>query len=386
MKFKIFILLIVATLLLFLFFRLLPILFDRGLNRVRLTPPYNIPAEVLELHNRLFVVDLHCDFLLWDRDLLKKGVYGQTDLPRMLMGNLAFQVFGVVTQFPGFQNRSRTKKGWDSITPLVICQGWPPKTWSGFLQRALYQAKRLQDFARDSAGKLRLVGSAAELKELITKRNAGKKVIGAFLSLEGVQALEGKIENLDLLYKAGYRMLGLSHFFDTDAGGSAHSEEKGGLSPYGKTLVQRIQSGKMIIDLAHSSPAVFEDVFKLSIAPLVVSHTGVRGTCDNERNISDKQIHGIAATGGIIGIGFFKKAVGDIKIEDTARAIRYVANLAGVAHVAIGSDFDGAVITPMDISGLALLTQALIKEKFSEEEIEMIMGGNFIRVVEQCLE
>jgi len=97
---------------------------------------------------------------------------------------------------------------------------------------------------------------------------------------------------------------------------------------------------------------VISDVLEISTRPVVVSHTGVKGTCNNARNLSDEQLKGIAKTGGIIGIGYWETAVCGRDAKAIARAIRYTANVAGVDHVALGSDFDGAVTEPFDTTGL----------------------------------
>ena len=141
----------------------------------------------------------------------------------------------------------------------------------------------------------------------------------------------------------------------------------------------------MIVDVAHSSPAVVTDVLALSTAPVVASHTGVQGTCDNRRNLSDDHVRGIAATGGLVGVALFAHAVGGDTVDDTARAMRYVADLVGVRHVALGSDFDGAVTTPTDVTGLPLLTAALRRHGFTDEEIEAVMGGNVLRLLGEVL-
>jgi microsomal dipeptidase-like Zn-dependent dipeptidase len=141
----------------------------------------------------------------------------------------------------------------------------------------------------------------------------------------------------------------------------------------------------MLLDLAHASPAVIQDTLAISAAPLVVSHTGVKGTCDNTRNLTDEQLRGIAGTGGVIGIGYWETAVCGRDARSIARAVRYTADLVGVEHVALGSDFDGAVTTPFDASGLAQITDALIEQGFGEEEIRMIMGGNVVRLLTQTL-
>ena len=118
---------------------------------------------------------------------------------------------------------------------------------------------------------------------------------------------------------------------------------------------------------------------------VVVSHTGVKGTCDNQRNLSDEQLKAIAKTGGIIGIGFWETAVCGEDANSIAKAIRYAANVVSVEHIALGSDFDGSVKVPFDTSGEALITEALLGENFSEEEIAKIMGGNVLRLLSENL-
>lgn len=141
----------------------------------------------------------------------------------------------------------------------------------------------------------------------------------------------------------------------------------------------------MVLDLAHASPRVIDDVWEMTTAPVVASHTGVRGTCDNQRNLSDDHVRRIAATGGLIGIAMFETAVCGNTLDDTACAMRYSADLVGVDHVAVGSDFDGAITAPIDASGMALLTEALVGQGFTEEEIAKIMGGNVLRVLREVL-
>ena len=92
-------------------------------------------------------------------------------------------------------------------------------------------------------------------------------------------------------------MMAPTHFFDTEIGGSAHGVSRSGLTPLGREWVARMEAKKMVIDLAHASPATLDDVLKIATRPVVVSHTGVRGTCDNERNLSDAQLRGIYASG-----------------------------------------------------------------------------------------
>ena len=180
-------------------------------------------------------------------------------------------------------------------------------------------------------------------------------------------------------------MMSPSHFFDTDIGGSAHGIEKGGLTDKGKEMVRRMEAKRMIVDIAHASAKMIDDVLGYATRPVLVSHSGVKGTCDNQRNLSDEQLKGIARTGGVIGIGFWDTAVCGTDAKAIARAIRYTANLVGVDHVGLGSDFDGAVVTPFDTTGLVQITDALLAEGFNDEEIGRIMGRNVLRLLIQNL-
>ena len=111
----------------------------------------------------------------------------------------------------------------------------------------------------------------------------------------------------------------------------------------------------------------------------------MRGTCNNRRNLADRHIRAIATTRGVIGIALFKGAVCGHRIEDTVKAMRYVAELVGVDYVALGSDFDGAVTTPIDASGLPLHTQAMMAAGFTQEGIEKILYKNVLRVLRESL-
>jgi microsomal dipeptidase-like Zn-dependent dipeptidase len=198
------------------------------------------------------------------------------------------------------------------------------------------------------------------------------------LAIEGAHALDGNLENLDILYRAGYRMMSPSHFFDNDIGGSAAGVQKIGLTDKGREWVREMEARHMIIDLAHASAKTSEDVLAIATRPLVVSHTGVKGTCDNNRNLTDGQIRAVAAKGGLIGIGYWDTATCGTDAAAIVRAMRYVSDRVGVEHVALGSDFDGAVTEPFDTTGLVEITDAMLQAGYSEREIRLIMGDNVL--------
>ncbi len=358
---------------------------ERAVNKVVVKPPYAVSLEAYTLHQGLFVVDLHADSLLWHRSLLVRSRSGHADLPRLLSGNVGLQVFGVVTRAPFGQSFTRPAGRGDRVTALAVTGGWPLRAWGSLFYRALYQANKLQRLAVQSGGRLLLVRTSADLDDLLARRARGETVLGAFLGLEGVHALRGRLKNLDRLYQAGFRMIGLAHFFDNRAAGSAHGRKKGGLTPFGRDLVQQVQANHMLLDLAHASPRAIDETLDLANGPLLVSHTGVCGVHDCPRNLSDEHVRRIAATGGVIGIGLFEGALPAARLALAARSMRYVAELAGVDAVALGSDFDGGVTVPVDASGLALLTEALLDEGFGHDDIVKIMGGNALRVIRAAL-
>ena len=180
-------------------------------------------------------------------------------------------------------------------------------------------------------------------------------------------------------------MMSPAHFTDTAVGGSAAGVGKGGLTPLGREWVKQMEAHGMLIDVSHASAATLHDVTSLATKPVVVSHTGVKGVCNNNRNLDDDQLRAVAATGGVIGVGFWDVATCGTDAKAIATAIRCTVGVVGAEHVALGSDFDGAVTEPFDSSGLALITEALMQQGVSEHDIRLIMGENVARVLSQVL-
>lgn len=355
------------------------------MNRVVKKSPYVASERARILHRQLIIADLHADSLLWGRDLLERRSYGHVDIPRLVEGNVALQVFALPTKTPRGLNIDRNDDKTDDITLLAVIQGWPLATWNSLTQRALYQSRRLHRMAASSVGQFIVIESAADLKRYLELRDQHRNMTAGLLALEGAHALDGKLENLDVLYGAGYRMMAPSHFFDNDIGGSAAGVHKTGLTEKGREWVRRMEARHMIVDLAHASPKTIDEVLAVATRPVVVSHTGVKGTCNNNRNLSDQQIRAIAKNGGLIGIGFWDTATCGRDAHAIVDAMRYVSERVGVEHVALGSDFDGAVKEPFDTTGLVEITEAMLASGYSEEEIRMIMGGNAVRFLEANL-
>lgn len=351
-----------------------PQIIDALANRSRRHAPRSLSEKAAELHRRLWIADLHADALLWNRDLNRRHRRGHVDVPRLASGNVSFQVFTVVSQVPFGVNFEKNADKSDMVTALAILQRWPVRTWFNLKQRALYQAKKLHRFADASGGSLTIIKSVADLDRSTTQE--GKHRVAGLLGIEGTQVLQGELANVDVMFHAGFRLIGLTHFFDTDVAGSAHGVRQGGLTPFGLEVLQRMEELGMIVDLAHASPATIDDVLAAATKPVMVSHTGVKGTHKSTRNLSDQHLRAVSSSGGLIGIAFFKHAVGGTDTPAIIDAIKYTADKVGVAHVALGSDFDGAVATPFDAAGMAEITDGLLKANFSEDDVAAIMGEN----------
>ena len=349
---------------------------EKSRNQVELKQTITLSEQSKLLHQSLFIADLHTDSLLWNRNLAKKSDYGHVDIPRLIEGNVGLQVFSVVTKTPKNLNLIKNSDDTDNITLLAIAQLWPPNTWYSLLERANYQAQKLQTVAHKLPNSFFLIKTKQDFKNYIQKREENSNITAGLLSLEGGHALEKKIVNLDRLYVSGFRIIGFAHFFDNALGGSAHGIHKGGITKFGKQVLHRMNELNMFVDISHASPKLMEDIFALSKRPILVSHTGVRGVCKSQRNLNDYQIKKVAQSGGVIGIGYWSTATCGKSIAGIVSSIRYVVNLVGINHVALGSDFDGNVTVPFTTSNISQITHALIQAGFNHNQIEKIMGGN----------
>jgi membrane dipeptidase len=348
-------------------------------------PPRPVSDRARDLHRRLWIADLHADSLLWGRDLLDRSGRGQVDVPRLIDGNVALQVLAVTTQSPRHINLERNDDRSDDVILLALALGWPPATWRCLLPRALHLAHRADDMAARADGRFRIIRSRADLADYEAARRERPAITAALLSIEGAHALDGDPANVEVVADAGFRMMSPSHFFDNAFGGSAHGIEKGGLTERGREMVERMEARRMLVDVAHASVATVDDVLALATRPVVASHTGLRGCCDNVRNLSDEHARGIAATGGVLGIGFWPTACGGEDVDAIARSVAYAVDVAGAEHVALGSDFDGAVPVPFDATGMIQLTEALLGAGLDEPTIAGVMGGNVRRLLAEAL-
>jgi membrane dipeptidase len=363
------------------FFGFAPGYVEGSMNVIDGEPLIKVSAEAKALHKTLTIVDLHSDSLMWDRDITERASRGHMDVPRLQDGNVALQLFSSVSKTPKGQNYDGNSDKTDNITLLTIAQLQPVKTWSSLAERSLYHATKRDAAVSASGGLLKSVNSSGQLDALLQARQTSLRPVGAMLTIEGLHNLEGKAANLYRFYDAGFRMAGLTHFFDNELGGSMHGLKKGGLTPFGRDIIRRMEDKGMIVDIAHLSHTGVAEVLAMARRPVVSSHGGVQATCKVNRNLTDDEIKGVAKTGGVIGIGYWEGAVCSTDPRAAAKAMKHVRDLVGIQHVALGSDYDGATTVRFDTSQLAQVTQALMDEGFTEPEIRAVMGENALRVI-----
>jgi len=345
---------------------------DNKLNPVLSHTPYPVSKQAQALHDKLYVADLHSDSLLWRRNPVQKHKRGHVDLPRLREGSVDFQVFSAVTKSPrGLNFDENDASAPDDITALAIAQLWPIKTWSSIFARAEYQARRLRNIEADPQNRLVIARKSTDMAQT-------NGTLVTVLLTEGSHPLEGKIKNIDKLFDAGYRAMGLQHFFDNELGGSMHGRSQTGLSEFGRKAVSYMEQRGIIIDVAHSSEASVRDVLDITQAPLLLSHGGVRSHCPKtkNRNLPDEILIEMAKRKSLIGIGYFDGVVCDISPKGIASALIYAVEILGEDAVALGSDYDGTVTVAFDTSELAAITHELLTQGMPENVIKKVMGEN----------
>lgn len=362
-------------------------LLDRLVNRVAPVADKPIADESARFHNGCFIADLHADVCLWRRDHMRRNWRGHVDLPRLHEGNVALQFVTVPTKLVISSRFPRLFLAdlffWGALMSLQR-----PDTWFSAPARVRLQLSRLARWVAASEGKIGMVRTRGEFIELKERRERNEDVIGVMLGLEGAHVLRGGLD-VPWLAARGFRVVGITHFNDNQFGDSAHGLRMGGLKPAGRELARQLEMHSIIIDLAHASAALIEDILEMHregelSRPLLVSHTGIKGVYDHKRNISDSHAVAVAATGGLIGITLFVPGLPCAELAALGESIAYLvrllddAGLEGARHVAIGSDFDGAVRTVVDAAGWPRITAELLKPGYglSREQVELIIGGN----------
>ncbi len=221
---------------------------------------------------------------------------------------------------------------------------------------------------------------------------SGDDGVRTFLAFEGAGQLADDPEALTRWAERGLRIVGLVHTYANElASSSGDPEPKAfGLTERGRSFVRKAFALRLLVDVSHASDRAVADVFSLAKelhGVVVATHSNARALADHPRNLRDDQLRGIAATGGVIGVNFhgpFLVRDRSAKLSDVVAQVRHLTEVAGVDHVAIGSDFEGDIRPPpelADASRFPKLSAALAKAGFKAQAIRKIFAGNALRVL-----
>jgi membrane dipeptidase len=327
--------------------------------------------EARDVHAAATPIDLHADttklmsrgydfYQRHDPPWPVRSFFGHVDLPRMREGNHRAQFFGMWTF---------------------------PKPERGCTEDVHRQIDALEATIARGDSAMVLCRSADDIR---TARARGQ--VAALLGIEGGQALgrganEQVIARLTEFARRGVRYLGLLHFSQNALGypqqGWGRDHEKG-LTPIGCEVVDACRRLGVLVDLAHINHRGFFEVVERRPGPLFVTHTGVLGVQRHWRNIDDDQIRAVADTGGVIGVIFAPRYLGQDGIAGVVAHLSYLVRVAGEDHVGLGSDWDGAVRPPKGLESpakLPHLTEALLRAGFSATTVHKILGDNVLRVL-----
>lgn len=305
------------------------------------------------------IIDLHCDTIsyLSKQDISLYTNTGQYDIKRALEADICLQFFALFVM-PG---------DFDSNLRIIL--------------------KQLDKFYRELENNAEYLYHFKTYNDFAIERSTGK--IACLLHLEGAECLGNDTEILRILYRLGLRSMGLTwNNRNLLADGVGEGEIAGGISKKGREIIKEMSRLGIILDLAHISEKAYFEAFDIYDKEILVTHANVRALCENRRNLSDKQLKVLADHGGIIGI----TQVADFVNKDNATIdkmldhICYVADLVGVKHVALGSDFDGAdnmVIS--DVGAYKDMPDLLMKRGFDKNEVEMILSENVLSFLEKIL-
>ena len=243
---------------------------------------------------------------------------------------------------------------------------------------------QIEDIVAKNSDYVRIARTPADLWD---NKQQGRKSI--MLGIENGHALEGSLEHLRHFARRGIVYMTLCHNGDNDICDSARgSQTHGGVSAFGKEVIREMNRLGIMVDLSHAAESSFYDALKLSTTPIVCSHSSCRALCDHPRNLTDDQMRALARKGGVMQVtlynGFLVKD-GEATILDAMRHLEHAIEVMGIDHVGLGTDFDGdgGIRGLASSSELLNYTRQLLARHYSEEDIQKLWGGNFLRVMKQ---
>lgn len=323
-----------------------------------------LSTPLTTIHRRAFVIDLHNDVAELMVDGYQLGVRhtsNHSDIPRFRDGGVDAQMMVLWSDPSDFAGVSyqRTIQMYDTCMAQI---------------------------GRNSGS----IAKATTVAEIQSANKAGK--LAAIFCAEGGHAIEEDIGKLADLYHRGARYLTITWNNSLSwaiAAADAQSATKG-LNDFGRQVIRAMDSLGMIIDVSHTGIKTIEDILATTKNPIIASHSGVRALRNHTRNLTDDQIKAIAKGGGVIGIVFYTSFISSaprssVTIDTVVKHIDYIKNLVGIDHIAVGSDYDGGITTPVgleDVSKLGNLTMALLRKGYSSADVRKILGENYLRVFE----
>ncbi len=369
--------------------------------------------DPLDIHRRAILIDMHADTVqrMIDEgaDINTRLPDGHLDAARMKDGGLDAQFFSiwVEPQYFGAGGKSAVERADKQIAAVRALAAEHPETWE-------------------------LATTAADIRRIAA---AGR--LAALMGLEGGYAIDERLENVEKYYRLGVRYLSPAWSVSLSWAGSSGDVvgQMRGLNEFGREVVREMNRLGIMVDVSHVSDKTFWDIIETSTEPVIATHSGVRSIVNVPRNLTDDQLRALARTGGVCAVVFYprfiepgwqeaqRKVDAEIAplVAEAARTtegtpaqkklardrvrereyakrlppvsvarivdhIDYIVKLVGVDHVGIGSDFDGIQAVPRDLASVAdfpNLTTELMRRGYTESDIEKILGGNVLRVMEE---
>jgi membrane dipeptidase len=325
------------------------------------------------------------------RSFFERSDEGHIDLPRAKAGGLAGGFFAVWIPNPGIHVDPDDPGGEAEVYDSV--ETMPPAMDTSYAQNmALSTLGELFRVERESAGAVVIVRTVAELRAAIESGTFAME-----LHLEGAEPIDEGLDALEVFHQAGVRSIGLvwsrpNHFaFGVPFGFPGSPDTGPGLTDAGKALVRACNRMGIMLDLSHLNEAGFWDVAGMSEHPIVCTHSGVHAHCPTPRNLTDKQLDAVRDSGGVVGVNFHvgflhpegNNEAGATSLTAIADHLDYMAERMGIDHVALGSDFDGAVMPAdlKDAAGLPKLVEELRGRGYDDAALRKIGYKNWLRVL-----
>ena len=326
-------------------------------------------AQAKHIHDTSIILDSHCDTPMFFTENSKENItmFGTrsdkvlVNLPKMTEGRLDASI--MVAYLP---QGERNEEAYKAATAKA--------------NRLLTQIDEIVQANSDR------VGFAESSSDILRLKAQGKKAI--LRGIENGYAIGKDIGQLEQFKHRGIVYMTLCHNGDNDICDSARgNEEHGGLSDFGREVVQQMNRLGILVDLSHASEKSFYDALELSKVPIVCSHSSARALCDHPRNLTDDQMRALAKADGVAQTTVYQgflRTDGQATIIDAVEHLCHAAKIMGVEHVGLGTDFDGDGGVPglADASEIINFTRHLLRRQFSEQDIRLIMGGNFLRLID----